>query len=42
MSRKKSQDKIFEIKWKTDLPYRYSIGKLAVKFFDELKKNKTI
>ena len=32
----------FEIKWKTDLPYRYSIGKLAVKFFEELKENKKI
>ncbi len=42
MSRKKSQEKIFEIKWKTDLPYRYSIGKLAVKFFEELKENKKI
>jgi len=42
MSRKKGQEKIFEIKWKTDLPYRYSIGKLAVKFFEELKENKKI
>ncbi|MFW9949468.1 MAG: Zn-ribbon domain-containing OB-fold protein [Candidatus Thorarchaeota archaeon] len=42
MSRKKDQEKIFEIKWKTDLPYRYSIGKLAVKFFEELKNNKKI
>ena len=42
MSRKKGQEKLFEIKWKTDLPYRYSIGKLAVKFFEELKKNKKI
>jgi uncharacterized OB-fold protein len=42
MSRKKGQEKVFEIKWKTDLPYRYSIGKLAVKFFEELKKNKKI
>ncbi|GAG39861.1 unnamed protein product, partial [marine sediment metagenome] len=37
MSRKKGQENIFEIKWKTDLSYRYSIGKLAVKFFEELK-----
>jgi len=42
MSKKKGQEKIFEIKWKTDLPYRYSIGKLAVKFFEELKQNKKI
>ncbi|MHA1488724.1 MAG: Zn-ribbon domain-containing OB-fold protein [Promethearchaeota archaeon] len=42
MSRKKGKEKIFEIKWKTDLPYRYSIGKLAVKFFEELKENKKI
>jgi uncharacterized OB-fold protein len=42
MSKKKGQEKVFEIKWKTDLPYRYSIGKLAVKFFEELKKNKKI
>ena len=42
MSRKKGQENIFEIKWKTDLPYRYSIGKLAVKFFEELKENKKI
>ena len=32
------KDKEFQIKWKTDLPYRYSIGKLAVKFLEELKK----
>ena len=42
MSKKKGQEKVFEIKWKTNLPYRYSIGKLAVKFFEELKKNKKI
>ena len=42
MSKKKGQEKVFEIKWKTDLPYRSSIGKLAVKFFEELKKNKKI
>ena len=42
MSRKKDQENFFEIKWKTDLPYRYSIGKLAVKFFEELKNNKKI
>lgn len=42
MSKKKGQEKVFEIKWKTDLPYRYSIGKLAVKFFEELKENKKI
>jgi len=42
MSRKKGQEKVFEIKWKTDLPYKYSIGKLAVKFFEELKENKKI
>ena len=41
MSKRKKED-IFEIKWKTDLPYRYSIGKLAVKFFEELKENKKI
>ena len=38
----KKKEKEFVIKWKTDLPYRYSIGKLAVKFFEELKKNKKI
>jgi uncharacterized OB-fold protein len=32
----------FEIKWKTNLPYRYSIGNLSVKFFEELKENKKI
>jgi len=42
MSKKKGQEKVFEIKWKTNLPYRYSIGKLAVKFFEELKENKKI
>jgi len=42
MSKKKDQEKVFEIKWKTNLQYRYSIGKLAVKFFEELKKNKKI
>ena len=42
MSKKKGQEKVFEIKWKTNLPYRYSIGKLAVKFFEELKNNKKI
>jgi uncharacterized OB-fold protein len=42
MSRKKGQEKVFEIKWKTNLPYKYSIGKLAVKFFEELKENKKI
>ena len=42
MSKKKGQEKVLEIKWKTDLPYRYSIGKLAVKFFEELKENKKI
>ncbi|NHJ22271.1 MAG: Zn-ribbon domain-containing OB-fold protein [Candidatus Lokiarchaeota archaeon] len=40
-NRKLKKD-FFEIKWKTDLPYRYSIGKLAVKFFEELKVNKKI
>ena len=42
MSKKKHQEKVFEIKWKTNLPYRYAIGKLAVKFFEELKENKKI
>lgn len=42
MSKKKGKKDYFEIKWKTDLKYRYSIGKLAVKFFEELKKNKKI
>jgi len=42
MSKKKGHEKVFEIKWKTNLPYRYSIGKLAVKFFEELKENKKI
>ncbi|MHA1499116.1 MAG: hypothetical protein ACTSRT_16435 [Promethearchaeota archaeon] len=34
---RKGKGDIFEIKWKTDLPYKYSIGKLAVKFFEEQK-----
>lgn len=34
------KQKEFQIKWKTDLPYRYSIGKLAVKYFEELKNKK--
>lgn len=38
----KQKEKPFEIKWKTDLPYRYSIGKLSVKFFEELKENKKL
>jgi len=38
----KQKEKLFEIKWKTDLPYRYSIGKLSVKFFEELKENKKL
>lgn len=42
MSKRKNKEKVFEIKWKTDLPYRYSIGKLAVKFFEELKENKKL
>ena len=42
MAKKKQDEKVFEIKWKTDLPYRYSIGKLAVKYFEELKNNKKI
>lgn len=42
MSRKKGQEKFFEMRWKTDLPYRYSIGKLAVKFFEELKEKKKL
>jgi uncharacterized OB-fold protein len=41
MSPKKDED-FFEIKWKTDLHYQYSIGKLAVKYFEELKENKKI
>lgn len=36
------KDKEFVIKWKTNLPYKYSIGELAVKFFEELKENKKI
>ena len=38
----KKKEKVFEIRWKTDLPYNYALGKLAVKFFEELKKNKKI
>jgi len=30
----------FQIRWKTDLPYKWAIGKLAVKYFEELKKRK--
>ena len=39
MSRKPGQERAFEIRWKTELSYRYSIGKLAVKFFDVLKES---
>ena len=42
MSKKKDKEKEFVIKWKTNLQYRYSIGKLAEKFFEELKDNKKI
>ena len=38
----KQKEKPFEIKWKTDLPYEYAIGKLSVKFFKELKENKKL
>jgi uncharacterized OB-fold protein len=38
----KKKEKVFEIRWKTDLPYNYAIGKLAVKFFEELRKNTKI
>jgi uncharacterized OB-fold protein len=34
------KEKEFQIKWKTDLPYKWAIGKLAVKYFEELKKRK--
>ena len=30
------------INWLTDLPYKYAIGKLAVKFFEVLKEEKKI
>lgn len=42
MSKKKDKEQEFVIKWKTNLQYRYSIGKLAEKFFGELKENKKI
>ncbi len=42
MGKKKNEEKVFEIKWKTDLPYKWAKGKLTVKFFEELKKNKKI
>ncbi len=42
MSRGKDKEKVFQIKWKTDLPYRYSMGKLSVQFFKELKENKKL
>jgi hypothetical protein len=38
----KDKEKLFEIRWKTDLPYNYSIGKLSVKFFEVLKKEKKL
>jgi hypothetical protein len=38
----KRKEKPFEIKWKTNLPYKYSIGRLSVKFFEELKKNRIL
>lgn len=34
------KEKEFQIRWKTNLPYRYSIGELAVKYFEELKKRR--
>ncbi|MBA7617633.1 hypothetical protein ES703_24949 [subsurface metagenome] len=34
------KEREFQIRWKTNLPYRYSIGELAVKYFEELKKRK--
>ncbi len=42
MSKKREEKKVFEIKWKTDLPYNWAMGKLSVKFFEELKENKKI
>ena len=37
MAEKKEEP--FCISWPTDLPYRYSLGKIAFKFFKELKEN---
>ncbi len=42
MAKRKDKEKVFEIKWKTDLPYRWSIGPLAVKFLEELKNSKRL
>jgi uncharacterized OB-fold protein len=36
------KDDTYVINWLTNLPYRYSMGKLSVKFFKELKENKKI
>jgi len=42
MSKRKDKEKPFEIKWKTNLPYEYAIGKLSVKYFDVLKKERKL
>ncbi|MBD3214507.1 MAG: hypothetical protein GF311_17980 [Candidatus Lokiarchaeota archaeon] len=42
MGKKNDKEKPFEIRWKTDLPYEYAIGKLSVKFFDTLKKERKL
>lgn len=42
MGKKNQKEKPFEIRWKTDLPYKYSIGKLSVKFFEILKKERKL
>jgi hypothetical protein len=42
MGKKNEKEKPFEIRWKTDLPYKYAIGKLSVKFFDTLKKERKL
>jgi len=37
-----AKKKGFEIRWKTDLPYKYSMGKLSVKFFKVLKEERKL
>lgn len=38
MSMSQKKEEPFSISWLTDLPYRYSMGPIALKFFEELKE----
>jgi uncharacterized OB-fold protein len=42
MSKRRKKEKPYTINWTTDLPYRYSMGKLATMFFKKLKEQKQI